>query len=1395
MSSSWRVVFFAVAATLLAGTGVAQQMPEPAAASTEDVAAPPPGAVSRASVRRPDGKTYTYEIPSPKRGRPGPATVSGLEVTRWGAFDPGRDRMVDPQSPGLSTVFAGSTFDDNQTVAGGLFIPPDSDGAVGPAHVVGVLNTMIEWFDKAGNRQGRQSLRNFFTPTSLPAGYLAPTTSMFDPKVLFDPWANRFIVVAMDGAASATNSRFYLAVSDDADPNGIWYYHFIPANLVIGANNSWADFPGFGFDADFVYVTANMFAVTGGTFQGVRLWIMPKSNWYSGTLPGTPTPIDPITGTAGAPVATTAMPALVYPPAASLGTRLLSYSGLSDGTDEFLQVITVANPGTTPTFSAEFTNLGNIENPTTALPGAPQRGSGALIASNDRRLSNHVVQFGNRIVAAAPFLPASGPDAGQTTVAWWEVDVTAAAAIAQTGTIGGEDLAVGAHTYFPSIFRNAAGDIIVGFSISSPRLNGSSAYATRRATDPAGQMRPAALLAKGTDYYLRRFGGTSNRWGDYSGAALDPNDGSFWIYNQHAIGRGTITATLQDGRYATTWGRVDAAAAVPALYVGSASATEATSNNTSFNGLLEPGELLDFVLPLRNTGTATASGVSATLSTTTPSVTVTGSAVRSFADIGGGTTGTPATPWQVQLAPGMPYGALIEFVVTVSSNAGTQTFDVDFGVGPSTTTSLPSIVINETLDAAAPAANASYVGTTGTTSAAAARLNRDGVASTCATPKTTFGQAGTPGARRYDSYTFANPSAVPVCVSITHASTCTAAGQDQFSAVYFPGFDPANPVTDWRADRGVIANLAAGTTFSVLVPARRAFTVVVSEVNSGGAAPCGTYTLTVNGAVSAVVAAAPTVSSPTATAIAVSSATLGGTVDSDAGSAVLERGVVYAVNATNPFPTRGAADVTEVPASGTIGTFTVGASGLASGTVYAYRAYARSANGTTYTSPATFSTLSGATTTAIFGDNPDPSVVGQDYTVAVRVSGATQPTGTVTVSDGVGPGSVSCGPVALIGETATASTASCLLASTTAGNRTLTATYSPTGGFTGSAANEAHQVAPATTTLAVSGPARARVNTAVNYTTTLSVATPGVGNPAGTVTITSGALSCQFTVPTATPGCALTFPSVGARSVTASFVPSNGNFSGSTSSGAGNASTVVFALSDIAVSKTNGINGYSPGQSLVYTITFSNIGPDAAPNIRLRDNVPAGLGGVTWTCSGSGGAGCPTTNGTNAIDLVVPVFPAAGTLTFSFGGTVIGTPAQISNTALVELPVDTTVEDPVVGNNSATDTDRPDAMFANGFEQALINAPSGRVDMERVLSIVEVDETARVVLVLDDALGRAVEVYARRIAGRVELMLMQRGDDGWNSGAWLAADEVTALQWVAGNTGIGHRLSAAMLEH
>ena len=93
-----------------------------------------------------------------------------------------------------------------------------------------------------------------------------------------------------------------------------------------------------------------------------------------------------------------------------------------------------------------------------------------------------------------------------------------------------------------------------------------------------------------------------------------------------------------------------------------------------------------------------------------------------------------------------------------------------------------------------------------------------------------------------------------------------------------------------------------------------------------------------------------------------------------------------------------------------------------------------------------------ATTTTIGSDNPDPSTAGGAVTVDVTVSGpGGTPTGTVTVSDGAD----SC----II--TLSGGAGSCDATLSTAGTRTLTATYSGDATYLGSSDTESHQVAAA----------------------------------------------------------------------------------------------------------------------------------------------------------------------------------------------------------------------------------------------------------------------------------------------------------------------------------------------
>jgi len=461
-----------------------------------------------------------------------------------------------PLAPDLISNIAGIDFDTNAFNSGTYNIPPDPSAASGPNHVVSVVNVSIQWHTKAGTLQGNQSLRNFFTS-------LSPVNNTFDPKVIYDQYEDRFVVVTLERQNTANGdpsntSRILVAVSATSDPNGTWYFHSINSLTNIGGNDTWADYPGFAVDEEAIYITNNMFLFSGGSSVGVRLWIIDKGvvgGFYAGSA-ASDTIYDPIPAS-GQNVTT--QPAHIFDSGPTgVGTFLVGYSGLSNGVSEFIQVVRVDNPLTTPIFTLQFVNIGDIENPATGMPNAPQQGTATFVETNDRR-ALHAVWRNNSLWLTTTIVAPLAPDAGQATAYWVELDTTTLASISvnDQGSIGGEDLGAGTYTFFPSVAVDPCGNAGFGFAASGPNIYPGAYYTVRYASDTAGTVQSTGTVAAGTDYYFRQFGDTRNRWGDYTGMSLDPaNEATFWAFNEYAMTRGTILISYptQDGRWATEYG-------------------------------------------------------------------------------------------------------------------------------------------------------------------------------------------------------------------------------------------------------------------------------------------------------------------------------------------------------------------------------------------------------------------------------------------------------------------------------------------------------------------------------------------------------------------------------------------------------------------------------------------------------------------------------------------------------------------------------------------------------------------------------------------------------------------------------------------------------------------------
>jgi hypothetical protein len=139
--------------------------------------------------------------------------------------------------------------------------------------------------------------------------------------------------------------------------------------------------------------------------------------------------------------------------------------------------------------------------------------------------------------------------------------------LADQGSVGGEDVGAATHVYYPAISVDSDGNMALGFSASGASTHVGAYYATRKSADAPGTIDESTALAAGLDGYERRFGGARNRWGNFSGIALDPDDdATFYVYNAYAGERGTIIPEFpdDDGRWRTKlgWFRVKPSVAV-----------------------------------------------------------------------------------------------------------------------------------------------------------------------------------------------------------------------------------------------------------------------------------------------------------------------------------------------------------------------------------------------------------------------------------------------------------------------------------------------------------------------------------------------------------------------------------------------------------------------------------------------------------------------------------------------------------------------------------------------------------------------------------------------------------------------------------------------------------------
>ncbi len=389
-------------------------------------------------------------------------------------------------------------------------IPPDDYIAAGPSHLMMVINSEFRIFDKNGNVIKTIDADIWY------ASLLSGPVAIFDPKVMYDPLSSRWVMVWLTCGNIQGENYYLLSVSDDSDPTGIWFNWALPSDVNGStAAGNWADYEGVGFDDSCIYLCSNQFSFT-GFYNYVKLRIIDKTNVYINANPGTVTWKDiwSISAPGGGQELITFRP-----------VRMESYSDsyylvCMPASGNHLTWYKLNDALTNPVLTGQNIPTISYSSP----PNSSQLGGIQKIEANGGTLKYEPIYKDGLIYLVHPI---KNPNYTSLSSLHFLAFDPAVNSLEQEVVMGDDQ-----HFYFfPALAIDKNKNIIFSYSRSSENEYAGGYYTILPDSAlPTGSY----ALKEGNAYYFQDFGSGRNRWGDYSGAWIDPADSlSFWICSEY----------------------------------------------------------------------------------------------------------------------------------------------------------------------------------------------------------------------------------------------------------------------------------------------------------------------------------------------------------------------------------------------------------------------------------------------------------------------------------------------------------------------------------------------------------------------------------------------------------------------------------------------------------------------------------------------------------------------------------------------------------------------------------------------------------------------------------------------------------------------------------------------
>jgi hypothetical protein len=549
---------------------------------------------------------------------------------------------VPPPTPPISQSFEG--LGNGQYGFSVTGAPPDTEGTVGATQYVQWVNTSFAIFNKsngaliAGPTAGNTLWSGF--------GGGCQSNNDGDPIVAYDKLAQRWVFSQF--SVTTTPYLQCIAVSTTSDATGTYNrYSFQYSNF--------DDYPKLSVWPDAYYVTFNMFA-GGTTFVGADACAYNRAAMLNGT---TATQVCFQQGTSVGGLLPADLDGTTAPPAGSPNYML--YFG-TNNLNLFKFHVDFTNPSNSTFTGPTVINVAAFSPLCAGGTCVPQPGTTQQLDSLADRLMYRLAyrNFGSHESLAVNHSVVAGSGGG---VRWYEIqNPSGTPVVAQQSTFAPDSN----YRWMGSIAMDQAGDMALGYSVSSGSLSPSVRFTGRVPTDPASTMEPELNIVSGSGSQ----NGNLSRWGDYSAMQVDPvDDCTFWFTEEYMKTTGSFNWNT---RIASFKFPGCGSTATPDFTIGASPSSLTVTQGGNGTGTITITSLNGFNSATTLSASGLPSGVTAALSTNpvTPPANGSATSTLTLTAAAGATTGN-ATVTVTGTSGALTHSATI--ALTVNSSVGLQT--------------------------------------------------------------------------------------------------------------------------------------------------------------------------------------------------------------------------------------------------------------------------------------------------------------------------------------------------------------------------------------------------------------------------------------------------------------------------------------------------------------------------------------------------------------------------------------------------------------------------------------------------------------------------------------------------------------------------------------------------